>query len=184
MAAGSNARVLRVPGRICANPTTTSGSFPYGGTALGKTRGLTVQNLAGFFPITAWELGGAPVEYLHRGEAWMAHGFLWSWDNDAVALVWPNSAVGAITQHRRIVGPGTVKPGHRLSALSAKILFVPDDLTRAPAWILRKAVPMPKEGSSFVFDRDEDFGLEVAFMGIPDAQGDTFECGRFEDISL
>lgn len=184
MASAAARRVVRAPGRLVANPTNLAAAFPYGGTELGSTKGLTVRPFAGVFPLTAWELGGAPIEYLHRGAAWGCSGFLRGADDDAIAAIFPNHAAGAVTQHQVVSEPGSVAAGHRLSNVSLKLLFVPRDSTRAPAWILYRAIPMLEEQAELEYAVEDEFGIPAVFMGIPDTTGRTFVHGRIEDLSL
>ena len=184
MSASDSSRVAYAPGSLVVGPTNLSAAFPHGGTLIGGTNGCALQCFTGYYPVTAWEEGGAPVEFIHRGAAWGVGAFLREWDDDALAACFPNTAVGAVSQHRVVSEPGTRAPGHRLSALAVKLLFVPDDPKRAPAWILYKAVPMPKEGTDMLFRHDAELGLEVAFAGILDASRRVIAIGRIEDLSL
>lgn len=184
MAASAARRVVRAPGRLVQNPTSLAAAYPYGGTELGGTKGLLVRPFSGVYPITAWELGGDPIEYLNRGAAWGCSGFLRGADDDAIAAIFPNSAAGAVTQHRVVSEPGSVAAGHRLSDSSLKLLFVPRDPIRAPAWILYRAVPMLEEQAELEFSTEDEFGLPVVFMGIRDTSGRTIKWGRIEDLAL
>jgi hypothetical protein len=184
MATQAARRVLRVPGRLVSTPTNLSAAYPYGGTELGGTNGLTVRCFAGVFPLTAWELGGVPIEYLHRGSAWGVAGFLRGADDDAMSAIFPNSANGAVTQHTLVTEPGSVAAGHRLSPFGLKLLFVPRDIARAPAWLLYRAIPMLEDQAELDFATQKEFGIPALFMGIPDTSGRDIQIGRLEDLSL
>lgn len=185
MATPAARRLLRAPGRLVANPTSLATTFPYGGTALGGSKAVILKCYAGHYPVTACELGGEPVEYLERGEIWGCQAFLRGFDDDAVAAVFPNTAAGTTTQHRVISGPGsTAKPGYRVSARSLVLLFVPDDPTRANAWLLYRACPMAGEPTDIQQSAKEEYGFDARFMGIRDTSARHVAIGRLEDLSL
>jgi hypothetical protein len=184
MATPAARRLLRAPGRLVAGPSSLSGSFPYGGTALGASRAVILKSYGAYYPVTAAELGGEPVEYLERGEIWGCQAFMRGADDDALAALFPNTAAGATTQHKVVSGPGTNKAGFRVSARSVVLLFVPDDITRAPAWILYRACPMPAEPTDIQQSAKEEYGFDARFMGIRDTSSRVIAIGRLEDLSL
>ncbi len=177
-------KILRVPGRLAFGISTPSDDWPHGGTGLGSTRGITLKHFGADFPVTAEEFGGEPVEVLQRAEAWGLACVLRTFDNDAVNTVFPNTSVGATTQHRKIVIPGTRKAGRRRSDNAVVLAFTPDNERDAPMILLYNAVPMLEETAALNFNREEDVGIPVVFMGIRNSAGLIMEVGRKHDLTV
>lgn len=184
MATPSPRRLLFAPGRLVANPSSLATTFPYGGTALGSSRAVILKSYGAYYPVTAAELGGEPVEYLERAAVWGCQAFLRGQDDDAIAALFPNTAAGTTTQHRVISEPGSNKAGFRVSARSLVLLFVPDDLTRADAWLLYRALPLLSEPTEIHQSAKEEYGFPALFMGIRDSSARVLSQGRIEDLSL
>lgn len=169
-------KVLRASGRLSIDPTDgdLSGTFPYGGTALGYSIEVSKRIQTDHFAVLAEEYGGAVVEMLERGEYHLCAGFFSAWDPDVLSTLFPNTRTGSrqnspILQHQH---NGTRRAGMRLSDRSVKLVFTPDDWHRAPAWILYRAMPLVDVARRMGYDRDEELGVPFVFAALPDTTTD------------
>ena len=89
------ANVLRLPGRLCISPTDLSAVYPHGGTALGTFGKAMLRPIDPPFAVTAWEMGGAPVEFIEGGSRWALDVELREFDADAFASMFLFYAAGA-----------------------------------------------------------------------------------------
>lgn len=140
--------VLRVPGRLCMNPTSLSGSYPWGGTALGVNREISVSPMARYAPIEAEEFGQEIIDQVYLGEQWMLGFILQSYDRDAVTAFFRNSVLAGqgSSQKPAIRFPHAgVRAGTLLSGTAKKLLFSPDDTDNHPMVYFPRALPMVKE---------------------------------------
>ncbi len=181
-------QALTAPGRLCVNPTSLSGSFPYGGTALGETRGIQVRIFGGYFDVEAEEFGGAIVESVWSGENVALGGYLRQFDETAIGKVFPNTAVGTTTKRvgmRHWMDASTPsRPGHLLSSRSCVLLWVPLDVDRVRSVILYRALPAVEAQltlSKALGAREE---IPFVFSGIPDSTMRVYKMDFLREISL
>lgn len=175
-------QALETPGRIVKDPTSFSGSFPYGGTELGLVRDVAWTLTEVRTRVRAEELGVAVVGDLFAGEAFVLAFALRGQDDDAKAAVWPNTRVGARTQRRVLYGPGTRKPGALVENYAAcALLFVPDD-PEHDAVILPRAIPRRTEAPVTCHLGAEKLQL-VSWLALPGANGLAYEVGPMADFT-
>jgi hypothetical protein len=177
-------RVLRVPGRLCINPTNLANAFPCGGTDLGAVRGIELRQDAPYYALTAEEFGFEPVEYLERGTVWGLSCVLRGWDANAIATLFPNTSTGTTTGEKVIAEPGSVRAGIVISGRSVKLAFVPDNADGAPTVLLYKALPLIAVPFQIDLSRHQEMVLTVAFVGIRDASARVMAMGMRRDLTL
>lgn len=191
--ADANVRdILRVPGRLYINPSDITAAPPFGsGTAIGLTRDVEFRMGLRTGVVTAEEWGSAPVEVVHSGEAAVLACVLREWDDDAIALVFPNTGAGALSGNATVLGrsfgAGVNRAGYLLSAQSAVLLFAPLSLDGTPAHpmvIVRKAIPMVEETAMLQMSLAEELGMGVVFQAIPDSSGRLYDVGARDDLTL
>ena len=190
MSVRSTFKTLRVPGALSINPSDSdlSGSFPYGGTARGYSTGVTRRVETALFTVRAEEFAGAPVEQLERGEYWIAAGAFNAYDKDAVAALFPNTRTGAKTNLPIVQSQhaGTRRGGMRISDRTVKLVFTPDDVDRAPGWIMYRAAPSPDLQQRLVYDWDLEHSIPFVFVGLPDTTSElnVGETGPLVDLQV
>lgn len=191
MTAESASKILRGSGHLVLNPTSAlTGTAPFGGTALGYSQDVVLRRLTESFRVTAEEWGGVTVEKTQAGEAWLVAGFLRAWDPDLLTVLFPNTRTGTRTNTPIVQAilnkSGGKRAGHRLSERAVKLLFVPDDPDRVPAWICYRALPDLDTAQALGWDHEKELGLPFAFESIPlnTSQLHVGETGRLVDLTL
>jgi len=162
MAADDARRVLRIPARISFGCTDLTAAWPHGGTGLGATRQVVLIRTGGAYPVTAEAFGGEPVEYLEPGEVWGVGFTLRTFVDDALDLIFPNTAAGTNTSRQVISAPGTVRAGNWASGRGVVLVITPEGATQAksatapdvdaPFVVLHKAIPMIEESARMMFE--------------------------------
>lgn len=186
MAAGSASRIIFAPGRLVVNPTQafSGGTYPYGGTEVGKTNAVAMLPLGTPFNVE-YESTGEIGDVLEGDNRWVVSCFLRGWDDDAVEQFLSDGyAEGAVTQHAVYEVPGTKTPGQSALDRAVKLLYVPDDDVHVPALIAYRAVPDWSEGAEVAYQRREELGIPVAFECVRGAGGNTLRKGRLRDLAL
>ena len=188
MAAPSVRDVLRIPGKLVINPSNINAAFPHGGTELGLVRDSEMRVGIKTELVHAEEWGGQPVEAVYCGETALYAAVLREWDDDAISNIFPNTAAGAISGNRSILGSvagsGINRAGTLLSSKSFVLLFSPKAVDRHPMVILRKAIPMVEESSMLQLSLAEELGIGVVFQCVPDANDKLYDIGKREDLTL
>lgn len=190
-----DARLLRrVPGRLSYGCTDLTLAWPHGGTGLGLLRDPILRFYDGLYPVTIEAKGGVPVEYLERGDFVGFGCSLRGWDDDALSLLFPNTAAGTVTQRRITSSAGLRRAGNWASERSVVLVFTPEGATHAksrtapdvdaPFVVLHRAIPMVAESAELRLQRRDDVNLPVLFMGIENAAGKTYQIGPRRDLSL
>lgn len=192
MAAEDPAKIFRQPGRLVKDPTSLSGSFPYGGTALGYTRdGFRLHAVPGEMAVLRARDRKRGFDYLYTGDGEIALkvDFI-QVDDDVLGLAYPGglTAAGSSTGAKIVTLPGTLKPGAFGSEFASKFLFVPDN-TRRGKWILfRKAMPWLEETAEQHARRRHPLSYPLVFKALVDTAATEAEglivVGDKRDISL
>lgn len=184
MATSDPLSALEVPGRLVKDPTDLTGDFPYGGTELGLLRDVAWELVDVYQRHTAEEFGSRVMGDLWCGEAFSIAFALRSQDDDALAAIWPNTRVGAVSQHRVLYGPGSRKPGSLTeTAKAAALLFVPDDLHNHNAVLLPRALPRRDRLNRVPLHLNGEQLLGSTWLAIPGANGLAYEIGRLVDLT-
>lgn len=179
--------LMVVPGKLSYGPSDLATAYPHGGTALGLTKGVIVSIGSHFTEeaaITAEEYGGEIVDAVQQRDFIVVTSVLHSWDKDALALVFPNTAEGGVSARRLVTGPGSVRAGSKLSARAQVLVFTPDDEDHMPMWTLHKAIPAIDEAVDLNAALDEELGVGIAFWGIRDNTKGMYSWGRRHDITV
>jgi hypothetical protein len=188
MAVADVGDVLKLPGRLCINPTDLSLDFPHGGTALGLTRAAEFRFGIQTSIVTAEEWGQQPVEAVYAGASAVFGCVLREWDNDAISAIFPNTGTGTISGDStilgRVDGVGVNRAGHLFSAQALVLLFSPRSVDRHPMVLVRKALPMPDETAMIQASLAQEFGIGVVFQAIPDSSDRTYDIGARGDLTL
>lgn len=176
--------ITTIPGRLCMNPTSLTSSYPGGGTGLGIVQDIALEIEQPYKFVQAEEFGGQTVESIITREGCALGAILRSWDPDALALLFPNTSVGATSGQRKVAAPGSIRPGENLSSRSCVLVFWPDDPDRHPFFVMRRALPAVKETMSVALRIDQEYGVPAMFFGIQDTSGRLYDWGNGYDITL
>jgi hypothetical protein len=186
MATASPKDILRVPGRLCLDPTDLSTAFPHGGTALGVTRVAAWAGGERGVPITAEEYGGVTVEAVHSIETAAFSCIYRAWDKDALAATLVDTVAGGTTARQvwqARVQTDDVRPGTLLST-KAGILYWSPLADAHPGLLVYHALPMPEAASRLQFSAIEPFEIAAVWHASPDDQGRLFAIGLRDDLSI
>lgn len=174
--------ILRVPGKLCINPTNLTAAFPHGGTALGIVHDVAIRLEQPCQYITAEEYGNQKIEGVIVTSGCSLGFILRGWDNDCLNRLFPNTFLGGVTGKRYIVDPGTIRPGERLTSRAVVLLFSPDDPNRHPMFEMFSAVPAVDETREIQMRMDEDFGIPVIFHGLRSVGDALYKFGFAHDL--
>lgn len=188
MAAGNVHRVIRGPGRLVAAPTQSfeTGTYPYGGTEVGKSNLCAVASLGDPFPVMS-EGTGQINDLLSPPPQYEFSCFLRGWDDDAVEQILGYSeAEGSLSQHRLLDEPGDYFAGTSAIARALKLVYVPDDPIHVPGVMMFNAIPYWGRQSQIFWDRGEELGIPVTCHLLPTdaAAASVIQIGRMKDLSL
>lgn len=194
MAADDARRIQRIPGRLAFGCSDLTAVWPHGGTGLGATKAVLFQIVSASYPVTAEAFGGEPVEYIESGVVVGLGCTLRTFEDDAVDLLFRNTAAGTQTQRQVISEPGTVRAGNWMSGRGVLLVFTPEGMTQAqsatapdvdaPMLVIYRAIPMIDETASLDLERGQEFGIRVMFRGIRDSSGRVYKMGPRADISI
>lgn len=186
MASGSSAKIVRGHGRVIVNPTTevSAGSFPFGGTEIGKVSMFAIASRGEGLIVESEGLGRVS-EVLEGGIAWGVTFLLRSWDDDAIAALFPDAfEAGDSTQHATFQIPGAIKPGSSALGRAVKLMFVPDDVIGTPGLIVYRGVPDFRPATEVALRRSQEIVLPVAVECVQDTSGRILAMGRIHDLGV
>ena len=184
MAAGTAVRTVRASGRLVVGPTDLGIAFPYGGTEVGRTKGVVIQSHGEPYLIESEGLGRAS-DMLEPNKRHSFACVLRGWDDDSIDLLLNDGdTVGATSGHRVYSVPGTQTPGATALGRVKVLLYVPDDLVNVPAVLVFAGVPMWTPGAEIAFQRGEETAIPLGVECFPDSGGDTLSIGRLVDLTL
>jgi hypothetical protein len=182
----SGPTVIRAPGRLIVAPTTAfaTGTFPFGGTEVGKVRACALMPAGRDFPVECEGLGSIS-DLLEGVNRCVFTCLLRGWDHDAVQLLLADGYVaGAQTQHAAFRMPGTRVPGSSAFGRAVKVALVPDDPAHAVGVLLYRAIPTFPEGASLFFDRQKETAIPIALECLLDDSDRLFKVGKLADLDL
>lgn len=184
MATPSALEALRVPGRLCVDPSDLTTAFPHGGTGLGLMRDHRYLPGVKTAIVTAEEFGGVPVDSYHLGDAPTLLAFLRDWDVDAIQKIHPSGTTGATS------GDGFISVDVNSSARAGlqisttfKLYFSPLD-DQNPAVYFPLVFAHIDAAAEMQLAVNEEAGLAVVFVAMPDTNGRLVQVGLPEDITL
>lgn len=184
MTAPNLAAVLRAPGNLIVDPTSFTGSSPYGGTILGLARGIEVRIQTRSKLVTAEEWGGVTTEVVYAGETVVLAAILREWDADAASRVFPYTAAGGVTGRR--VASQTVDAGTRAGTLRTahRLAFAPLAKDAVPWVYFPAAVPLLDASNRLNLGLDQEVGFGVVWHAVPDATGRVYQIGMRPDLTV
>lgn len=175
---------LRVPGRLCADPTGIS-SFPHGGVDLGEALRVELVPSQSVRPIIAEEYGGEAVDYIIRNQEVSLVCLMRGFPTEMMSRVWPGGSGSGATAKVNYPGAGAADRGYLGSTRSFKILFSPQDTVNHCGIILYEAVPLFTETSQMQAMVTEELGMAVVLRGLRRASDEKVaEVARLASISL
>ena len=176
--------ILRIPGRLVADPTDLTIAFPFGGTALGMASDVIWRPNAQRAEIRAEEDGGSIADHLKMGESPQLGMFIRGFDPDMIPKVFDGSSVSTKTKEAQIDYPADAAPGRLASAASIKLLYAADNFEDHLSLLLYNAYALLEEVSELRFSRKTEFGVPVLFHGIRDATNRVYQLRLMEDLVL
>lgn len=186
MASANSVKIIRAPGRVVIGPTTSadSGSFPFGGTEIGRIGMFALASNGD--NLTVEPEGLSRVADVLEGSIRFSVSFqLRGWDDDAIELLFPDQfAEGDLTRHAVFAVPGVTKPGSSALARAQTILFVPDDPVNVPALIVYRGVPDWRRASDVALRRNQELAIPVAIEAVQDDSGRILAMGRIHDLEI
>lgn len=186
MASGNSARVIRAPGRLVINPTVAfdGGTYPYGGTEVGKSNLCVLQSLGSSFRVESEGLGEAS-DILEGNNHWVFTCLLRGWDDDAVLqLLSGGYQAGTVTQHSVFHVPGSRTPGQSALSRAVILAYIPDDPLHVPGVLIYRGIPDWTEGAEIAFQRRSELGIPLSLDCMRDVNGNTLRIGRIHDLPL
>mgnify|MGYP001587224098 CR=1 FL=1 len=177
-----------IPGRFSYGPTHTAAllnAYPHGGTGLGVKRAASLEPNQVYGVVKGEEYGGERVEVLDLGgEGWTLSAILRGYDDQAVALLFPNVATGTVSQHAVVTAPGTNRPGRLLAASGIVLVFTPDSPDHHPMVILHRAVALLTEQARMALSWGEPFEIPVMFAALRNSSGRAVSIGYRQDLTV
>lgn len=183
-------KIFQVPGRLVANPTSFAGSFPYGGTALGAARAITLVPGVKHKEVPIDPLGVQAAEVVYLGSSFRLVTTCRGFDPDAVSTVFPNvstPANGVTSPAQRTIQDGTgvtTKAGTLRSAAAVELAFVAEDALEHPSVLLYRAIPVLDPSTAIVHAMGEFWEFTVGWIAIPRASdGKSASIGLLEFLT-
>lgn len=168
-------------GRLAYGCSNLAAAWPHGGTGLGLVGQVFVIPQRKWLAIDAEETGSA-VEVLWLGGDVVVGFTLEGWDEDAVAVIHPNTAT---TSSRTVIEwPGSdVGVGSPMTPLT-NVVFTPHDTTNGKGFVLYKAVAVPDLNAELAFSAARFLEQPAVLVAIPDGTDRLGKMGKFGDLSL
>lgn len=168
-------------GRLAYGCSNLSTAWPHGGTGLGTVGAvfLTPQRLWSA-PIA--EETNAAVEVLWLGGNVTVAFTLVGWDEDATAVIFPNTATS--NSKTVVEWPGTdLAAGAPVSTIT-NVVFTPWDVTNGKGWVIYKAAPVPDVNAELAHTAGRFLEIPAVLIAIPDATDRLGKFGKFSELSL
>lgn len=185
MTAPAARNIIRVPGEVWIGVTSlTIGSL--GGTRIGNARAHVWEPRARYQDVVAEEFGGARVRSIYTGESPLFMTVLRGYDPDAVANLFPQSALVSGSSPSRPLTTATVSATGRggTEPTATTLLFLPRAYRHHPALLLYRAVPQRDRQQRMELGVNTDHEMPVVWAATPDDQGRHYQRGFIEDMTL
>ena len=181
MAAASPGSIIRVPGSLVWNPTTLSGTPPFGGTYLGEVRNVRFKPNPKYREIWAEELGSV-VDSFYVGEGPCEFRAVLRYpDADAITATAPKAiASGSSGIHWLFRPQGTTantRAGTSMVTRVGKLLFVPRAYVAHPMILIYAALPMLDPDLEIPLSWKDEYAVGMRFVGSPDSSGRVYDTG-------
>ena len=175
---------LRVPGRLCADPTAI-GTFPHGGVDLGEALRIEFQPQQSTRKMPGEDYGGESLDRIIRFQQGNLVCVMRGFPTEMMKRVWPGSSGSGATAVVRYPGPAAADRGHLASTRSLKLLFSPQDTVNHTGLIFFEAIVLFDETSAMQLMVTEEMGMAVVFEALRrTSDGASVEIGRLGVISL
>lgn len=188
MSTASAKDLLLVPCELVHTPTDFTAASPYGGTRMGLIAEMEFQIAPQVYYARDEAWGGQITDGILAAEPCAFTCFLRSWDNDAIAKVFHNTAVGAGSGNRYIKNSlavaDTIRPGRLLSADAFRLAVCPLDPEHHPFLVIYNAVAVPEEAARLRFSQSKAMEFPIAVRGIPDSAFKIYQFGGRRDIAV
>jgi hypothetical protein len=183
MATAATRNILRIPGRLCADPTDLTLAFPHGGTALGIARDMEFRFGYKTSVATAEEWGGVVNKVFYTGETCIMGAVLRDFDPDMIKKVFPNVATAATGD---VTINNDINTGNRagFDLVAFKLLFSPKSVDRHPHILIYNAIPALDESAQLSLSLGEEIGIGAVFHGSPDSTGRVYSVGLRDNLTL
>jgi len=165
-------------GYLVKDPTDLSAAFPHGGAPLGLYRSVVWKITATRAEITAEEYANLPVELIEGAESIIVAATLREYNQTSLAAVFPSTSAGGVQRTK------TTQRGSLGSDRAIKLLISPLSTEDQPALLIPRAIPLVAEAADIAFHLDEEWGVPVMLMGIPDATGRLYELNTLGNMTL
>jgi len=176
VAASSVANILKVPGDLFFGCTSPVGLAPYGGSALGPTRGSRFIPNVRTRDITAEEFGGVVTDTVYGGQSPVFLSILRDFDAAAVSTIFPQGG-------QFDVRSGGDRPGALLGKTKGGVLYFRPKASSHPGVWFYRAIPLPRDAAEMNLHANEEIGFGVVFRATPDKQGRVHDIGLPGSIS-
>lgn len=178
--------ILRLRGRLCADPTDLNQAFPHGGKALGLTRAAVFRYGIRTAAVEAEEFGMVATEVVLSGFSAVLAAILRDFDDEFLSRVFPQTVVGGTSGRRLLQGDlaGSTPPGSLLSSKSFKLLFSPLDQERSPFVLLYNALPLVEETAELQLSAAQEGELAAMFLAAANTNKRVYQVGRRADLDL
>ena len=180
-----SSQLLHVKGRLILTPTsadTPGGDGSYGGKILGTYQALRVRKIPRFDPLTEEGYGSEVVDNMHLGFDVEATAVLRTWDADALANAFPNSAAGTGSTRQIFETGSSLVPGQWMTDFSALLMWAPFDVSH-PGLLLYNAVPFYRQETELRLSAFEDLAVEeVRWMCLRDASERVYRLAVMTDL--
>lgn len=177
MAASSLAAIVRVPGRICINPSAI-GTYPHGGTDLGPVD-LVELEVERYAERATEEGFGSKVllDKLEGGEDWRMRASLRGPEGGSIDKFFMQGSSSAI------IYPNGGQPGTWLGDRAVKWLFVPRDPLRWAIYF-KRAICSVDSAQKIAHHAEEDLGVPVLVEATPVDSGNAVQWRPIGSIVL
>jgi hypothetical protein len=178
-------RILRAPAQIVVAPSSLAGAYPFGGTAIGRTREVAFVEQGGPGRRIESELLGEATDVLESANVASFGCFIRGWDDDALELLMSQGyAEGSETLRATYTSPGGRTPGQTAVDRAVVLLIAPENPADAPALLLHRFVPFWDSEATLHWSRQEELGIPLAGECLRGANGRIYDIGRLPDLSL
>lgn len=146
------------------------GSITFQGVGIGPVLAAEFRPNIKTGLITAEEFGNQPVNLINVGSAATFSAVLRGYNSAVYASIFPSTQPN--------VKSGGGRPGLSLSSKGGVLIFTPDASSH-PSVTLYNAVPLVDDTAVIRLAgwSDDDYGVQVIWIGLPDSSGRTFDFG-------
>lgn len=176
--------LLFMPARIVKNPTTNpeGGTFPFGGTELGKVNGVRVIRHLYQAPLDSEQLGTI-FDVVYSGEDWEVQVFFSTWNEDVISTLYPN--VATVNGFKRVDHlPSDYQSGSFESGRAIGLLVVPDNDEFDPFCYIKAAIPNVQATTAMEYRLRQEGIFPAQFKAIPPSSGEIVQWGPKATISI